>query len=106
MAQFDVHRYPGRGHDGIAYIVVVQSAFFDEYHRRVVVPLVRKTDFGGAYPARFAPTFVIGKERVVLTPLDVFSLPLDTLGEPVASLAEHGQQIVDAMDELTTRAFG
>ncbi|MFT4178213.1 MAG: CcdB family protein [Thermomonas sp.] len=106
MAQFDVHRYPGRGHDGIAYVVVVQSAYFDDYHRRVVIPLMKKSGFGGQYPARFAPTFVVEGEPVVLVPLDVFSLPKDSLGKPVASLAEHGQRIIDAMDELMTRAFG
>ena len=106
MAQFDVHRYPGRGHDGIAYVVVLQSSYFDGYHRRVVIPLVKKSGFGGNWPARFVPTLTVMGEQVVLVPLDVFSLPADKLGKPVASLADHGQQIIDAMDELTMRAYG
>jgi hypothetical protein len=41
MAQFDVHRNTGKHRDSIPFVVVVQSAQFDGYRRRVVVPLVR-----------------------------------------------------------------
>jgi len=41
MAQFDVHRNLGKNHDAIPFVVIVQSALFDSYRRRVVVPLVR-----------------------------------------------------------------
>jgi len=40
MAQFDVHRNPGRTRTGTPYFVIVQSRRFDGYPRRVVVPLV------------------------------------------------------------------
>ena len=43
MAQFDVHRNCGKHKDTIPFVVVVQSAQFDNYRRRVVVPLVRAT---------------------------------------------------------------
>jgi hypothetical protein len=39
MAQFDVHRNPGRHRDRIPFVVVVQSSLYDGYRRRVVVPL-------------------------------------------------------------------
>jgi toxin CcdB len=38
MAQFDVHRNKGALRDSIPYVVLVQSAQFDRYRRRVVVP--------------------------------------------------------------------
>jgi hypothetical protein len=43
MAQFDVHRNDGPNRDAIPYVVIVQSSLFDEYRRRVVVPLVRQS---------------------------------------------------------------
>lgn len=52
------------------------------------------------------PVFKVEGEDVVLHPLDTVSVALDQLGERVGSLAEHGQQIADAMDELLTRSWG
>lgn len=37
-------------------------------------------------------------------PLEISSIAVGKLGPPVASLAEHGQKIIDAMDELMTHA--
>jgi toxin CcdB len=34
------------------------------------------------------------------------SVVVDQLGEVVGSLAEHGQDITDALDELLTRSWG
>lgn len=42
-AQFEVHRNKGPLKASIPFVVVVQSAQFDRYRRRVVVPLVRRT---------------------------------------------------------------
>jgi toxin CcdB len=43
---------------------------------------------------------------VVLHPLELVSVAADKLGKAVRSLAEDGQQIIDALDELITRAHG
>ncbi|ENO86013.1 CcdB family protein [Thauera linaloolentis] len=106
MAQFDIHRNPGRNRDGIPYVVVVQSAIFDGFKRRVVVPLVRKSYLPTIDHPRFNPTFVIEGVSVVLHPLEIVSVPQETLGEPVASLVDQGARIIEALDELTTRAWG
>ena len=50
------------------------------------------------------PVFCIEKIDVVLHPLDMVSVAVDQLGEHVASLANHGQAIADALDELLTRS--
>jgi toxin CcdB len=76
MAQFDVHRNTGRLRDTIPFVVIVQSSQFD-----------------------------IRNVRVRLHPLDVVSIPVDALGERVASLADSGDAIVPAMDEVLTRAW-
>ena len=109
MAQFDVHQNKGSLRDSIPYVVVVQSAQFDRYRRRVVAPLVRQTLLPQNTPtvgARMNPAFVIEGVRVVLHPLDVVSVAIDQLGVVVGSLAQDGQLIADALDELLTRSWG
>lgn len=106
MAQFDVHRNAGKSRDDIPYVVLVQSSLFDGYRRRVVVPLVRKSTLGKISNARFNPAFKIEGITVILHPLEIVSVPIERLGDPVASLAHEGGRIMDALDELLTRAWG
>lgn len=106
MAQFDVHRNGGRHRDSIPYVVVVQSALFDDYGRRVVVPLVKASAVGTIANQRFNPTFKVGSTSVVLHPLEIVSVSVAQLGKPVASLANDGDRIVRALDDLLTRAWG
>lgn len=106
MSQFDVHRNPGRNRDAIPYVVVVQSAVFDGYRRRVVLPLVRKSHVREIHHAGFNPGFTVKGVAVVLHPLEIVSVPAESLGDPLASLAAHGDRIIAAMDELISRAYG
>ena len=105
MPQFDVHRNVGRHKEAIPFVVVVQSAQFDSYRRRVVVPLVRASKIGKISYAAFNPAFKVRGISVVLHPLEIVSVPLDQLGDVVASLADESQSIVSALDELLTRAW-
>lgn len=108
MAQFDLHRNKGAQKDAIPYVVIVQSSQFDRYRRRVVVPLVRRSALPASTPSagtRMNPVFKVEGVEVVLHPLDTVSVAIDQLGKRVGSLADHGQQIADAMDELLTRAW-
>lgn len=105
MAQFDVHRNTGIHKDSIPFVVIVQSAQFDDYRRRVVVPLVRATAIGKVSYAAFNPTFKIRGTSVVLHPLEIVSIPVDKLGALVGSLSDQSQVIVTALDELLTRAW-
>ncbi|MDR0776711.1 MAG: CcdB family protein [Azonexus sp.] len=108
MAQFDVHRNKGSQKDNIPFVVVIQSARFDAYRRRVVAPLVlrRHVPDASLFGSRMNPVFNIGGVEVVLHPLQIVSVATDQLGAVVASLADCGQQITDAIDELMTRAWG
>lgn len=103
MAQFDVHRNPGRQRDNIPFVVVVQSNLYDNYRRRVVVPLVNKSSIGKVTNPRFNPTFRIKGQAVVLHPLEIVSVAIQNLGELVDSLKEDGDKIIAALDELLTR---
>lgn len=105
MAQFDVHRNTGRLRETIPFVVVVQSSQFDGYRRRVVVPLVRRKTLAGPLLRTLNPEFTIRNVRVVLHPLDLVSVPVEALGECVGSLAEAGDAIVAALDEVLTRAW-
>lgn len=106
MAQFDVHRNSGKNREAIPFVVLVQSSLFDSYRRRVVVPLVRKSSLAAIGDARFNPVFKIKGIAVVLHPLEIVSIPVDRLGKVVESIAHEGNRIMDALDELLTRAWG
>ncbi len=109
MAQFDIHRNKGPLKATIPYVVVVQSGQFDRYRRRVVVPLVRRTALPRTTPtagSRMNPVFRVQNLEVVLHPLDMVSVAMTDLGSIAGSLADHGQQIADALDELLTRSWG
>ncbi|MBX3694058.1 MAG: CcdB family protein [Steroidobacteraceae bacterium] len=104
MAQFDVHRNLGQSRDSVPFVVIVQSSVFDDYRRRVVVPLVKKSHLGEVHHPRFNPMFTIGRLPVVLHPLEIVSVPADRLGKCVGTLAKESDRIIDALDELITRA--
>jgi len=103
MAQFDVVRNMGRHRDTIPFVVVVQSSLYNNYRRRVVVPLVNKSSLGKVTNPRFNPTFRIKGQSVVLHPLEIVSVANENLGEIVESLQEEGDTIIAALDELLTR---
>ena len=109
MAQFDVYRNKGLLREQIPFVVIVQSAQFDGYRRRVVVPLVRRSALPVGFQSvggRMNPVLSVANIELVLHPLDMVSVATDQLGEYVGSLAEHGQRITDALDEVFTRSWG
>lgn len=108
MPQFDVHQNAGAQRETIPYVMLIQSSQFDRYRRRVVVPLVRRSALPADTPTvgtRMNPTFTIQGIELVLHPLDMVSVALGQLGPCIGSLAEHGQLIADALDELLTRSW-
>jgi toxin CcdB len=105
VAQFDVHRNKGKHRDDIPYVVLVQSSLYDNYGRRVVVPLVRKSALKKISSPRFNPPFKIENVQVVLHPLEIVSFPATNWAN-LASLAQEGIRIMDALDELLTQAWG
>jgi toxin CcdB len=109
MAQYDVHLNPGPMRASVPMVVLVQSSLFDDYRRRVVVPLVLRTVLpagGKVVGTRLNPVFTIKGQTLVLHPLDMVSVAGDQLGPRVGSLADQGQVIADALDELLTRSWG
>ena len=108
MAQFDVHRNTGKQSVTIPFVVVAQSFLYDSYRRRVVIPLVRRSslDRSAAFvDSPLNPVLTVKGIKVVLHPLEIVSVAVDQLGEKVATLAQEGDRITGAMDELLTRAW-
>lgn len=105
MSQFDIHRNTGRNSSVIPYVVVVQSAVFDKLKRRIVVPLV-VIDRAKLPPSALNPVFAVAGSEVTLNPLEIVSVAVEALGERVGSLADEGDAIVAALDEVFTRAWG
>ena len=109
MAQFDIHHNKGALKETIPFVVVVQSAQFDRYRRRVVVPLVRRSALPSDTPtvgSRMNPVMEVDGIELVLHPLDMVSVAVDQLGDRIGSLSEQGLTISDALDELLSRSWG
>jgi toxin CcdB len=100
MAQFDVHLNRGGHSDTIPFVVIVQSAQFNGYRRRVVIPLVQKSAIGVISQSSFNPTFKIRGQAVVLHPLEIVSMPTEQLGELVGSLKADAEHIIAAADSV------
>lgn len=104
MAQFDVHRNTGAQMAAIPFVVVVQSRRFDSANRRVVIPLMLESALPSHDP-RFHPVFEVEGKRVVLNPLHIASMPVQRLGDRVASLKNESDRVIAAIDLLITRAW-
>lgn len=108
MSQFDVHRNPGRN-PAFPYVVVVQSAAFDQLGRRLVVPLLDTGTAGGQVEIPYSdttPTLTVLGRKLVLNPFEMVSVKAGQLGVAVASLAAEGDTIIKALDEVFSRAHG
>jgi len=105
VRQFDVHHYIGAARRTTPYLLVVQSSLFRDYDRRIAVPLVLADVFPRALDRRLNPMFVIDHRSVVLATLDLTSFPLKAFGEWAATLTEHGDDIVAALDLAMSRAW-
>jgi toxin CcdB len=102
--QLSVHRNPGRNHQAIPFVVVIQSNRFRNSARRVIVPLVAAEEFG-LPDSDIGPHFVVGDREVVLAPLQMTNVPSNVLGDSIMSLASDDSRIVNALDALLSRAW-
>jgi CcdB protein. len=99
MAQFDVHRNPGRTKASIPFVLVVQSDRWGERPDRVVVPLVLASEV--RYRDRtLNPEFIIEGVPVLMNPLQTVTIPTRVLGPAVGNLGREHIQIIAALDAL------
>jgi toxin CcdB len=108
MAQFDVHRNPGRSRGAIPYLLVLQSAYFDDTPNRLVAPLL----LGGAArdlrPPAHLPRFTVEDREVIMDALQLQPVPRTLLGPAIATLADDDSaiRIITAVDEVISRGYG
>ena len=105
MAQFDIHRNPGqrtgRTHP---FLVVVQSDRWAGLGTRLVVPLVLRSvlPLEDIAQSVLTPVFTVAERDVFLNPFDLTPVPVNRLGDPIASFAADEsakRRIQQALDE-------
>jgi toxin CcdB len=102
MPQFDVHRSPAaRHHEGIPYLLNIQSDHLDYLKVRVVVPLLR-SDGRDVMVRQLNPKFEVENVSVVMITQLIGGMPAMALGEVVANLADQRTEIIGAIDNLVT----
>jgi toxin CcdB len=100
MAQFDVFRYARPKEEGIL-VVDVQHALFEGLATRLVVPLYPLTR-GDKPIKRLNPIVEIDGKRYVLAVQEMAAVRSAMLRRKVTSLVERRDEIVAAIDFLTT----
>ncbi len=83
---------------------MVQSARLDGFARRLVVPLVLRSAVQ-ATDTTLNPAFQVLLQDVFLHPLEMVSVAVDRLGEPVGSLRSEADRIIGAIDVVISRGL-
>ena len=106
MAQFDVHRSPGRNR-AVPYVVVIQSRAFDHMPTRLVAPLAVTTEFKRS-TQQLAPVFTIEGHSLLFLAWQIQTVRASALGPVIASLADDASSgaIINAIDSMITRSYG
>lgn len=101
MAQFDVHPNPvGDMADAAPYVLDLQADHLAAMPTRIVAPLAVLESF---QPVRnLNPVVEIDGERFAIMVNLMATIPRAVLARPVASLAEHRNDIIAALDFLFT----
>ena len=94
MARFDV--YPGAR--GKGYLLDCQADLLNDLETRVVIPLLPA--IGVPQASRLNPVFEVEGDMVVMSTQLIFAMPVERLGESVASLAGEHLVIMNALDML------
>jgi toxin CcdB len=99
MAQFDVYRNPGPDSRRIPFLLDVQSDLLAGVTTRVVVPLVRATEYMKPV-RRLQPVFEVDGKALVMLTADLAGVSRLDLGMKIASLAGQRHEIMAALDFL------
>ncbi|HYD29986.1 MAG TPA: CcdB family protein [Azospirillaceae bacterium] len=100
MPQFDVRRNPSpRTRASIPFVLVVQADLLADLEPVAVVPL-RRADTLTRPIRRLNPLFVVEGVEVVMIPNAIAGVLRRDMGEVVANLEDHRDDIIAAMDTL------
>ena len=81
------------------YLLDVQADMLNSLETRIMVPLVRVTEFGRR-AGRLHPMFTVCGEEVVMATHLLAAIRFIGLGRPVESLAAQRNEIIGALDVL------
>ena len=103
MAQFEIHKNPGRAED-ILFVLQIQSTRLSRSVGRVVMPLVRCGQ--GAPPDHpLTPRLMVLGQNVYADPLNIATVPTARLKDALGVLPDADQdRIIRAIDEMISRA--
>ena len=103
MAQFDVYPNPSNTSKAqYPYLVDIQSSLLSELATRIVIPLAKRSVFGGEAMRGLTPEISFADEELLLLTPQVSSVPEKHLRNPVGSLSHFRDQIVGALDLAVT----
>ena len=102
MARFDLYGNPDGGTRRLApYLLDVQSTHVGILPTRIVIPLRPAPDLGfSGKPSDLLPVFEINGEKHFLDTPAMSAVPLNALGRRIASLADHRDAILAALDRI------
>jgi toxin CcdB len=95
MARFDVHRIANVQ----GYFLNIQADFLSHLDTRIVVPLLLR-DSAPTAARRLNPSFDVEDAEVVMMTEFMAATPKSSLQPAIGSLAEHRDEIVEAVDFL------
>lgn len=99
MAQFDVYEnLNDRTKENIPYLLNIQNDILKNLTTRVVIPLVKDSITINL----LNPKFTINQIDVILSTVEMASIPIDILGNKVCSLKDKREEIIGAVDFLVT----
>ena len=103
MAQFDIYPNPSKStKTHYPYLVDVQSTLLTDLATRIVIPLGKRTAFGGQSLQGVTPEITFeGQELLLLIP-QISSIPEKHLKNPVGTLYHCREQIIAALDLAIT----
>ena len=101
IRQFDVFLNPSRrGLEERPYVVVVQCGIWDDVATRICVSLIDERFIRPQ--RRLNPGFEVNGKRLYFHPIEIVSVPLRLLREPVANLEQYRYHIIAALDLVFT----
>ncbi|RFA32934.1 CcdB family protein [Alkalilimnicola ehrlichii] len=103
MAQFDVYPNPSKTSKAhYPYLVDIQSSLLSELVTRIVIPLGKRSAFGGEAMQGLTPEISFADQELLLLTPQISSVPEKHLKNPIGSLSHFRDQIVGALDLAVT----
>ncbi|MFE8069423.1 CcdB family protein [Marinobacteraceae bacterium S3BR75-40.1] len=103
MPQFDVYPNPSRQTKAFyPYLLDIQSDHLAELATRIVIPLGKKSSFGGQAMKGLTPETSFGDEALLIMTPQIASIPVKQLKNPVGTLSHFRDQIIGALDFAVT----